>query len=454
MSAEVIQEARINDIQPRPKPTTRCRRSAQTERVLVTALILALGGCGASDSPGPAPDRMGGAGGSAGSGGAPRAAGGNGGSVAPTAGTGGGGGSLAGAGGAAGMAMPPGMGGMGGEGGAMDAGMDAPVIDPSMGDAGTDSADAADTNSVPAVDMAPPKPGCGNGVLEAGEKCDQGAANSKDAYGKGKCTDKCDEAPYCGDTRIDTLQQEECDQGSANAKDATGPGKCTDLCKNAPFCGDRKVQMALQEECDEGPMGLEPKPGVAGCSAQCKARPALPVDPNQCGTDPACGSDQKCVDGVCVAKKIESLVVHDTDNASGWKIETAPFQIGIMGARPWSDPEWQGTYVASLDATAAATLLGHEWISVTTESKEFAGPDLATLTLRAAADLYMFVDDRWIMPPWVAGWEDTGMKAVVFESAGRPMLSFSIRVKKAQTGAVKLPAIAGTTAYNYFIVAR
>ena len=41
------------------------------------------------------------------------------------------------------------------------------------------------------------------------------------------------------------------------------------------------------------------------------------VDPNRCGTGPACSSDQTCVDGVCVAKKIQTLVVHDTANGIG-----------------------------------------------------------------------------------------------------------------------------------------
>jgi hypothetical protein len=35
---------------------------------------------------------------------------------------------------------------------------------------------------------------------------------------------------------------EDCDLGAANSAAAYGPGKCSDKCKDAPFCGDRAAR--------------------------------------------------------------------------------------------------------------------------------------------------------------------------------------------------------------------
>jgi hypothetical protein len=129
------------------------------------------------------------------------------------------------------------------------------------------------------------------------------------------------------------------------------------------------------------------------------------------------------------------------------------FQIGSTGARPWV--EWPNTYVASLDA-GASILVGNEWIRLATDSKTYNGGPQATLTLGAAADVYMIVDDRWgATPSWTTGFTAAGFKIRVFESATRPALAFTVyRRTLAAAGTVALPQIGATTAYNYLIVVR
>ena len=78
---------------------------------------------------------------------------------------------------------------------------------------------------------------CGDGVLGAGEECDQGPQNADDWICKSDCT-----LQVCGDGV--TGPGEECDKGQGN-----GDGGCTDDCR-LPTCGDGTLQAG--EECDDG----------------------------------------------------------------------------------------------------------------------------------------------------------------------------------------------------------
>ena len=78
---------------------------------------------------------------------------------------------------------------------------------------------------------------CGNGVIEPGEQCDGGGAN----------TDMCDDDctfPMCGDDLTNDAAGEDCDDGNADSSDA-----CV-ACKTAT-CGDGFVQTGV-EACDDG----------------------------------------------------------------------------------------------------------------------------------------------------------------------------------------------------------
>jgi cysteine-rich repeat protein len=79
-------------------------------------------------------------------------------------------------------------------------------------------------------------PECGDGVVQAGEECDDGNALNTDA-----CSNACT-TPECGDGIVQA--GEECDDGNAVNADA-----CSNAC-TTPECGDGIVQSG--EECDDG----------------------------------------------------------------------------------------------------------------------------------------------------------------------------------------------------------
>src|SRR5258708_3365367 len=123
---------------------------------------------------------------------------------------------------------------------------------------------------------------CGNGMLDPGEQCDDGAASNVGGYGKCKAdctlgprcgdgikngTEQCDDGkndgtygtcapgcvlgPRCGDAIVQTTAGEICDLGASTLAGAYGPNKCTDRCRPAPYCGDKAVD-PLHEKCDDG----------------------------------------------------------------------------------------------------------------------------------------------------------------------------------------------------------
>ncbi len=177
-------------------------------------------------------------------------------------------------------------------------------------DSGTDAGDAG----ADACDGCEPLPGCGDGVVDPGEACDDG--NSKSGDG---CTAACDaiEQDYacpepgkpcvstvkCGDSKI--TGSETCDDGNANAGDGCGadckvePGyKCPTLgvkCEAAD-CGDSIV--AGDEQCDDGN-----KTVGDGCSDACLLEKGWacdtagqPCKKTVCGDGKAEGTEQ-CDDG-------------------------------------------------------------------------------------------------------------------------------------------------------------
>jgi cysteine-rich repeat protein len=91
---------------------------------------------------------------------------------------------------------------------------------------------------------------CGNGKVDPGESCDDGAANSP----TGACTDECLKAA-CGDGTVEA-GVEECDPGSqpGSSSPKTNDPDCTSRCK-LTYCGDGVVQTGgsrPDEQCDDG----------------------------------------------------------------------------------------------------------------------------------------------------------------------------------------------------------
>lgn len=111
---------------------------------------------------------------------------------------------------------------------------------------------------------------CGDAVVDVGEECDLGPANS-DA---GTCTTSCQVAE-CGDGLV-FEGFEECDDGNTSNGD-----KCINACKLAS-CGDGHVQLGV-EECDDGN-----EDNADGCTTTCT--------PGLCG-DGIVQAGEQCDDG-------------------------------------------------------------------------------------------------------------------------------------------------------------
>jgi cysteine-rich repeat protein len=91
---------------------------------------------------------------------------------------------------------------------------------------------------------------CGNGIVDPGEQCDDGASNSDAVYGAG-CTTQCQLAPFCGDGVVNG--PEECDLGLQQNHAVYGDmDGCTPSCTRPHYCGDGIVDSADGEQCDTG----------------------------------------------------------------------------------------------------------------------------------------------------------------------------------------------------------
>ena len=84
--------------------------------------------------------------------------------------------------------------------------------------------------------------GCGDGIIEPPEQCDNGALNNNGDYGG--CAPSCIYAPHCGDGVKNGPEQ--CDDGILD----DSYGGRTPQCKLAPHCGDGVINGP--EECDDG----------------------------------------------------------------------------------------------------------------------------------------------------------------------------------------------------------
>jgi cysteine-rich repeat protein len=128
-------------------------------------------------------------------------------------------------------------------------------------------------------------PRCGDAILHEGEVCDDGNADESDS-----CTSKC-APPTCGDGIVSAAEQ--CDYGMGKNVDT---GHCTAMCLQK-VCGDGFTQPG--EACDGGMMPMAP------CTAECKLDTCgnMGVDADEdCDdpTDPLCTpicTAAKCGDG-------------------------------------------------------------------------------------------------------------------------------------------------------------
>jgi cysteine-rich repeat protein len=111
----------------------------------------------------------------------------------------------------------------------------------------------------------PPEKTCGNGIVDPGEQCDDGASNSDAVYGAG-CTTQCQFAPFCGDGVVNG--PEECDLGLQQNNAVYGDmDGCTSSCTRPHYCGDGILDSADGEECDVGAANGK---GLGYCTSDCK----------------------------------------------------------------------------------------------------------------------------------------------------------------------------------------
>ena len=120
---------------------------------------------------------------------------------------------------------------------------------------------------------------CGNGIVEAAEKCDDGPRNSDET--PDTCRLDCT-LPSCGDRVIDRQKGEECDDGNFNGD---LPNRCRSTC-TLPLCGDRIIDSFYGETCDSGNENSDSAPNR--CRSACKS--------------PSCGdgvkdNNEECDDG-------------------------------------------------------------------------------------------------------------------------------------------------------------
>ena len=170
------------------------------------------------------------------------------------------------------------------------------------------------TGSTTAVD--PPAPFCGDGAVDPGEECDDGAANSDDAA----CTSAC-KAAVCGDGLVHA-GDEQCDAGAGN-----GPGQACKADSTPTVCGDG--DKGPGEGCDDGNQVDDD-----ACTNACKLascgdgllQPGEECDDNNDDNGDACLDT--CVKASCgdgyVHAGVELCDDGDTDNSDACTALCAP----------------------------------------------------------------------------------------------------------------------------------
>ena len=124
-------------------------------------------------------------------------------------------------------------------------------------------------------------PTCGDGVVTAGEQCDNGAKN---LGGYNQCTADCKLGPFCGDSHVDA-GNEQCDNGTNNDAYGSATG-CGPGCQLPARCGDSLVQTEYGETCDDGVNDGR----YTGCTSQCQRA-------GYCGDGKVQSPQETCDDG-------------------------------------------------------------------------------------------------------------------------------------------------------------
>jgi hypothetical protein len=132
---------------------------------------------------------------------------------------------------------------------------------------------------------------CGNGEIDHGEECDDGAENG---WSANQCRPDC-VSPTCGDGIVDDALGELCDDGNHNLHDACPDGPGGGICQPAA-CGDGFVwdEEGGSETCDDGndeihdncPSGEQGTCRIARCGDGILQETGSNVEQCDCGEDP------------------------------------------------------------------------------------------------------------------------------------------------------------------------
>ena len=232
--------------------------------------------------------------------------------------------------------------------------------------------------------------GCGDGVLDDGETCDDGELNGDEAACKLDCTDNvcgdgalfvdveaCDDGntddddgcsalcflEVCGDGVIQPGLGEACDDGNVDDDDG-----CSALC-SLESCGDGVLQPGLGETCDDGNVDDED-----GCSALCVIescgdgvlQPGLGESCDDGNVDDGDGCDASCQDepkNLCPGGTISLLVNpgFETGAVAPWQSNGVPTVTDLAHSGAWAaqttgnvhvEQTFAPTPVSSLDSAS------------------------------------------------------------------------------------------------------
>lgn len=168
------------------------------------------------------------------------------------------------------------------------------------GESSSEGATSNETTQTESESSSTTGPGmCGDGVVDQGEECDEGADNGDN----NACTSQCRDN-VCGDGLLHD-GVEACDE-------VTDTMDCDADCTLVE-CGDGYVNTVAGEACEDDPQNATCdascqavcNPGFASCDAAPGCETPVFDDPNNCGgCNVACAAGVECRVGTCGAKRV------------------------------------------------------------------------------------------------------------------------------------------------------